>query len=88
MGHTAAHTHSILQHLTPYLVIMHTHNSTVIGEFTADNDHMNRWALGLISEGMCSGRETGVDTQHLLALAPSTKRPKTADQGKGKDALR
>ena len=27
----------------------------------------------------CSGRDTGVDEQHLLALAPSNKRPKTAD---------
>ena len=27
----------------------------------------------------CSGRDTGVDEQHLLALAPSNKRAKTAD---------
>ena len=52
----------------------------------ADREHEG---LGLRLKGVCSGRETGVDKQHLLALAPSNKRPKTADKAKeGKEAPR
>ena len=39
-----------------------------------------------VDSTFCSGRDTGVDEQHLLALAPTSKRPRTAE--KQKDAQR